>query len=61
MRIVRNTMQPLQRAFALRHNLTAHDAMCVAVAEALDVRLLTDDAKLASASGHHATIESYPQ
>ncbi|HSK96616.1 MAG TPA: type II toxin-antitoxin system VapC family toxin [Euzebyales bacterium] len=62
LRIVRYPMQPLQqRAFALRHNLTAYDAMYVALAEALDVPLLTDDAKLASASGHHATIESYPQ
>lgn len=62
LRIVRYPMQPLQqRVFALRHNLTADDAMYVALAEALDVPLLTDDAKLAGASGHHATIESYPQ
>lgn len=61
LRIVRYPMQPLQqRVFALRHNLTAYDAMYVALAEALDVPLLTDDAKLAGASGHHATIESYP-
>lgn len=62
LRIVRYPMQPLQqRVFALRHNLTAYDAMYVALAEALDVPLLTDDAKLAGASGHHATIESCPQ
>jgi predicted nucleic acid-binding protein len=62
LRIVRYPMQPLQqRVFALRHNFTAYDAMYVALAEALDVPLLTDDAKLAGASGHHATIESYPQ
>lgn len=62
LRIVRYPMQPLQqRVFALRHNLTAYDAMYVALAEALDVPLLTDDAKLAGASGHHAAIESYPQ
>lgn len=62
LRIVRYPMQPLQqRVFALRHNLTAYDAMYVALAEALDVPLLTDDAKLAGASGHHAVIESYPQ
>ena len=62
LRIVRYPMQPLQqRVFALRHNLTAYDAMYVALAEALDVPLLTDDAKFAGASGHHATIESYPQ
>lgn len=62
LRIVRYPMQPLQqRVFALRHNLTAYDAMYVALAEALDVSLLTDDAKLAGASGHHAVIESYPQ
>ncbi|HSK89790.1 MAG TPA: type II toxin-antitoxin system VapC family toxin [Euzebyales bacterium] len=62
LRIVRYPMQSLQqRAFALRHNVTAYDAMYVALAEALDVPLLTDDAKFAGASGHHATIESYPQ
>jgi predicted nucleic acid-binding protein len=61
LRVVRFPMQPLQqRVFALRHNLTAYDAMYVALAEALDLPLLTDDAKLAGASGHHATIESCP-
>lgn len=62
LRIVRYPMQPLQRrVFDLRHNLTAYDAMYVALAEALDMLLLTHDTKLAGASGHHATIESYPQ
>jgi predicted nucleic acid-binding protein len=61
LRVVRFPMQPLQqRVFALRHNLTAYDGMYVALAEALDLPLLTDDAKLAGASGHHATIESCP-
>lgn len=62
LRILRYPVQPLQqRVFALRHNLTAYDAMYVALAEALDVPLLTDDEKLAAAPGHRATIESYPQ
>ena len=46
----------LPRAWELRHNLTAYDAVYVALAEALDAPLLTRDAKLSSASGHAATI-----
>jgi predicted nucleic acid-binding protein len=61
LRIVRYPMQPLQRRmFDLRHNLTAYDAMYVALAEALDVPLLTDDAKFAGTLGHHADIHAYP-
>lgn len=61
LRIVRYPMQPLQRrAFDLRHNLTAYDAMYVALAEALDVPLLTDDAKFAGTPGHRADIHAYP-
>ena len=52
-------MQPLQRrVFDLRHNLTAYDAMYVALAEALNVPLLTDDAKFAGTPGHHAYADS---
>ncbi len=47
----------LQRAWQLRGNLTAYDAMYVALAEALDAILLTRDAKLAAALGHQARIQ----
>jgi predicted nucleic acid-binding protein len=61
LRIVRYPMQPLQRrVFALRHNLTAYDAMYVALAEALDVHLLTDDGKFAATPAHNAEIHVYP-
>jgi predicted nucleic acid-binding protein len=46
LRIVRHTMQPLQaRAFEMRNNFTAYDAMYVALAEHLNLPLLTDDGK----------------
>lgn len=61
LRIVRYPMQPLQaRVFELRDNLTAYDAMYVALAERLAVPLLTDDFKLAGAPGHRAEIQHYP-
>lgn len=44
------------RAWALRDNLSAYDAMYVALAEALDAPLLTTDRRLAGASGHGANI-----
>jgi predicted nucleic acid-binding protein len=47
------------RTWALRHNLTAYDASFVALAELLDVPLVTCDARLASAPGHRATVELY--
>ena len=47
----------LARIWQLRDNLTAYDAAYVALAEALDVPLLTCDARLASAAGHSAVIE----
>ena len=47
----------LPRIWELRHNITAHDAAYVALAEALDVPLLTRDRKLANSTGHHARIE----
>lgn len=47
----------LPRTWALRHNLTAYEAMYVALAEALDAPLLTCDQSMAVASGHHARIE----
>ena len=47
----------LDRAWMLRENMTAYDAMYVALAEALDAPLLTRDEKLAKTPGHKAAIE----
>lgn len=47
----------LPRGWELRNNLTAYDAVYVALAEALDAPLLTRDQRLANAPGHHARIE----
>jgi predicted nucleic acid-binding protein len=47
----------LPRVWDLRNNLTAYDAIYVALAEALDAPLLTRDKRLATAPGHHARIE----
>ena len=47
----------LPRIWTLRHNVTAYDAVYVALAEALEVTLLTCDARLVSSSGHDAVIE----
>lgn len=44
------------RIWELRENLTAYDACYVALAEALDLQLLTCDARLANSPGHHAEI-----
>ncbi|WP_372698326.1 type II toxin-antitoxin system VapC family toxin [Arthrobacter sp. JSM 101049] len=41
----------LERMWELRHNITADDAAYVALAERLDVVLITCDARLAAASG----------
>ncbi len=47
----------LPRVWALRNNLTAYDAIYVALAEALDAPLITRDQRLAAALGHQARIE----
>jgi predicted nucleic acid-binding protein len=47
----------LSRIWSLRHSVTAYDAVYVALAETLEVTLLTCDARLASSSGHDAIIE----
>jgi predicted nucleic acid-binding protein len=47
----------LTRAWKLRENLTAYDAVYVALAEALDATIVTCDAPLAKAPGHRAQIE----
>jgi predicted nucleic acid-binding protein len=47
----------LPRVWELRSNLTAYDAVYVALAEALDAPLVTRDSRLASAPGHAARVE----
>jgi predicted nucleic acid-binding protein len=47
----------LPRVWELRSNLTAYDAIYVALAEALEAPLLTRDRRLARAAGHRARIE----
>lgn len=46
----------LDRAWALRNNVTVHDALYVALAEALDATLVTADHALASAVGDHTSL-----
>lgn len=59
--IVRYTMQPFQRrVLALRDDFTAYDAFYVALAEALDLPLLTDDRKFQRAPAPAAVIETCP-
>jgi predicted nucleic acid-binding protein len=48
----------LTRAWRLRENGTAYDAMYVALAEALDAPIVTCDTPLAKAPGHRARIEA---
>jgi predicted nucleic acid-binding protein len=51
-------MLPLRgRAFELRENLTAADALFVALAEALGERLATKDRGLARSAAEHADVE----
>jgi predicted nucleic acid-binding protein len=47
----------LSRVWDLRNNLTAYDAVYVALAEALDAPLITRDQRLAAAAGHYARVE----
>lgn len=47
----------LPRVWDLRDNLSAYDAVYVALAELLDAPLLTRDKRLAGATGHHARVE----
>ena len=47
----------LTRAWTLRKNITAYDAMYVALAEALDASLVTCDTPLARATRHRVHIE----
>lgn len=47
----------LARAWKLRDNISAYDAMYVALAEAIEATIITCDGPLAKAPGHHARIE----
>jgi predicted nucleic acid-binding protein len=58
--IVRYPHHPLgDRMWELCHNVTAYDAAFVALAEALDVPLITCDARLSRADGHGASVELF--
>jgi predicted nucleic acid-binding protein len=55
LRIVRYPALPFfRRAWELRHNFSAYDAMYVALAEALHTSLVTADARLARAVRDHS-------
>ncbi len=47
------------RIWELRHNLTAYDAAYVALAEALEVPLVTCDGRLSQAPGHNAQVDLF--
>jgi len=50
----------LPRAWELRENVTAYDAIYLALAEVLDAPLVTFDSRLATAPGHRAPVELLP-
>jgi predicted nucleic acid-binding protein len=47
----------LDRAWKLRDNISAYDAMYVALAEAIEAPIVTCDSPLAKAPGHRARID----
>ena len=49
----------LPRIWQLRHNFSAYDAAYIVLAEKLGAPIITRDGRLASASGHGATIELF--
>ncbi|HYN03757.1 MAG TPA: type II toxin-antitoxin system VapC family toxin [Vicinamibacteria bacterium] len=56
--VQRHSHEPLlDRVWALRENLTAYDAVYVALAEALETTLLTCDGRLARAPGMARRVE----
>jgi predicted nucleic acid-binding protein len=59
MRIERAPHKPLlARCWELRHNLTIYDAAYVALAELMEVPLLTGDERLADAPGARSDVET---
>jgi len=56
--ITRHPIAPLvQRMWAMRQNVTAYDAGYVALAESLNLTLITRDRRLSRSPGHTARIE----
>jgi predicted nucleic acid-binding protein len=49
----------IDRVWSLGYHLTAYGACFVALAESLDIPLVTCDEKQAAASGHQALVESF--
>jgi len=47
----------LDRVWALRANVTAYDAVYVALADVLEATLVTHDRRLASAARRHIAVE----
>src|SRR5438309_2067736 len=47
----------LPRVWELRNNLSAYDAVYLALAEALDASLLTHDQRLATATRRHSWVQ----
>jgi predicted nucleic acid-binding protein len=58
LRIIRHEHLDLAaRAWQLRRNFTAYDAMYLALAESLDATVLTCDSRLSAAPGHAARVD----
>ncbi len=58
LRIIRHAQVDLAiRVWELRRNVTAYDAVYLALAESLDATVVTCDGPLAAAPGHSARIE----